>query len=180
MRKKPLIALVVLAGLPTVALAQKPVTRTDAVTVTAKIEAIDRNARLVTLKDRNGDTETILCGPAVKRFDELSVGDTVTLSYREAIVYQVRKPGQPGGAGSQADTKLTRNQGPKPGGTVSQKEIATVTVKAVDAGVPSITVLTADGHAETFKVDDKRVLDGVKAGDRVEVTYTQALAVSVK
>jgi Cu/Ag efflux protein CusF len=46
--------------------------------------------------------------------------------------------------------------------------------------VPSITVLTEDGRTVTFRVDDKKVLDGVKAGDRVEVTYTQALAVSVK
>ena len=31
-----------------------------------------------------------------------------------------------------------------------------------------------------FKVDNPKNLEGVKAGDKVEVTYTQALMISVK
>jgi Cu/Ag efflux protein CusF len=178
--RKTLVALAVLVALPIVALAQKPVTRTDAVDVTARIEAIDKSTRLVTLKDAKGETESIYCGPEVKRFDELKVGDTVTFSYRESLAYKIRKPGQPGSAAPATDPKVTRTPGAKPGGTISQQDTATVTVKAVDLVVPSITVLTEDGRTVTFRVDDKKVLDGVKAGDRVEVTYTQALAVSVK
>ena len=72
--KKTLAALAVLVVLPVVARAQKPVTDTEAIELTTKIEAIDKTARLLTLKDKDGDTETILCGPEVKRFDELKVG----------------------------------------------------------------------------------------------------------
>ena len=57
--KRTLAVLAVLVALPLVARAQKPVTQTDAVEVTAKIEAIDKTARLVTLKDKEGETETI-------------------------------------------------------------------------------------------------------------------------
>ena len=57
---------------------------------------------------------------------------------------------------------------------------AAVTIKAIDATVPSVTVLTEDGHTASFKVDDKKNLLGLKAGDKVEITYTQAFAVSVK
>ena len=49
--KRLLAALTVLVATAAVARAQKPVTQTDAVEVTAKIEAIDHNLRLVTLKD---------------------------------------------------------------------------------------------------------------------------------
>ena len=47
MKTLPLAA--VLVALPLVARAQKPVTQTDAIEVTTKIEAIDKTARLVTL-----------------------------------------------------------------------------------------------------------------------------------
>jgi Cu/Ag efflux protein CusF len=178
--KKTLAVLAVLVALPLVARAQKPVTQTDAVELTAKIEAIDKTTRLVTLKGKEGDTETIKCGPEVKRFDELKVGDTVTFRYYESIAYAIRKPGQPSGLPVQTGPSVTRGQGPKPGGTISEQETATVTVKAVDAKLPSITVLTEDGRTVSFKVEDKKNLKDVKTGDKVEITYTEAVMISVK
>src|SRR5512139_2957102 len=106
--KKTLAVLAVLAVLPALASAQKPVTQTDAVELTTKIEAIDHAKRLVTLKDTDGAMETIYCGPEVKRFDELKVGDTVTFRYQESVAYSIRKPGQPSGLPAQTGPKVTR------------------------------------------------------------------------
>jgi hypothetical protein len=178
--KRTLLVLAVLAALPLAALAQAPVTQTEGVEITAKIEAIDKTARLVSLKDQDGETETIYCGPEVKRFDELKVGDTVTFRYYESIAYEIRKPGQPSGLPAQTGPAVTRGQGPRPGGTIAQQETATVTLKAIDPKVPSVTVLTEDGRTVSFKVEDKKNLKDVKVGDKVEVTYTQALMISVK
>ena len=178
--KRTLVVLAVLVALPLVARAQKPVTQTDSVEVTAKIEAIDKSTRKVTLKDQDGELETIKCGPEVKRFDELKVGDTVTFRYYESIAYAIRKPGQPSGMPTQTGPSVTRGQGPKPGGTISQQETATVTLKAIDEKVPSVTVLTEDGRTVSFKVEDKKNLKDVKVGDKVEITYTEAFMISVK
>ena len=180
MMRRTLAVLAVLVVLPIVARAQKPVTQTDAIELTTKIEAIDKTARLATLKDKEGEVETIYCGPEVKRFDELTVGDTVTFRYHESIAYAIRKPGQPSGLPTQTGPSVTRSQGPKPGGTIAKQETATVTIKAIDAKVPSVTVLTEDGRTVSFKVEDKKNLEGVKVGDKVEVTYTEAVMISVK
>jgi len=177
--KRTLVALAVLVALPLVAAAQKPVTQTEAVEVTAKIEAIDQTTRLVTLKDKDGVMETIYCGPEVKRFNDLKVGDTVSFRYYESVAYEIRKPGEAAKV-TTGEPKVTRSEGPKPGGTIAKQENATVTVKAIDAKVPSITVLSEDGRTLSFKVDDKKNLEGVKVGDKVEITYTQAVMVSVK
>ena len=88
--KRTLAVLAALVVLPLVARAQKPVTETDAIELTTKIEAIDKTARLVTLKDKEGETETIYCGPEVKRFDELKVGDKVEITYTEAAMISVK------------------------------------------------------------------------------------------
>jgi Cu/Ag efflux protein CusF len=178
--KKTLAVLAVLVVLPVVARAQKPVSQTEAIELTATIEAIDKTDRLVTLMDEDGETETIYCGPEVKRFDELKVGDTVTFRYSESIAYAIRKPGQPSGLPTETGHAITRSQGARPGATVAQQETATVTVKAVDAKVPSITVLTDDGRTVSFRVEDKKNLKDVRVGDTVEITYTEAVAISVK
>jgi hypothetical protein len=63
---------------------------------------------------------------------------------------------------------------------MSRQTVQTVTVKSVDMTVPSITVTTADGRTVTRKVDKKSVLEGVKAGDQIDITSSEALLVSVE
>ena len=164
--------------LPSRAAAQKPVTHGAEVTETFVIEAIDHSTRLVTLKDSAGLSETMYCGPEVQRFDALKVGDKVTFRYYESVVYAIRKPGS---AAKPAESGgIVRTPGTKPGATVSQQMSATVTVNAIDTKAPSITVTSADGRKMSFKVEDPKNLQGVKVGDQVEVTYTQALVINVK
>ena len=178
--KKITLALVALAVLPSVALAQKPASQTEAIEVTAKIEAIDHSARLVTLKSQDGVSETVHAGPEVKRFDELKVGDTVTFRYYESIAYVIRKPGDPSSMPVEKGPAVVRSKGERPGATVAQQKTATVTVQTIDPKVPSITVVTEGGRRASFRVQDPKNLEGVKVGDKVEVTYTEALLISVK
>ncbi len=179
--KSTLAVAAVLAALPLAAQAPKPVTHAEMVEVTAKIEAIDHTNRMVTLKDKEGELETIYCGPEVKRFSELKVGDTVTFRFYESVILAIRKPGQPSGLPKTTDgPAVQRAQGAKPGATISKQETATVAVTAIDPKVPSITVVTYDNSRSTFKVEDKNNLKGVAVGDKVEITYTVALLISVK
>jgi hypothetical protein len=158
--------------------AQKPVTQGAAVTESFVIDAIDHSARLVTLRGEDGLTETIFCGPEVERFDALKVGDKVNFRYYESVVYQIRKPGAPVPKPSEG-AAMVRAAGDKPGGTISQQVTAVVTVNEVDAKVPSVTVTTTEGRKMSFKVEDPNNIKDVKVNDTVEITYTQALAISV-
>jgi Cu/Ag efflux protein CusF len=178
--KKTLVVLAVMLAVPFVAQAQKPVTQTEAVEITATIQAIDHTDRLITLKGKDGAEETIHAGPEVKRFDELKVGDTVTFRYYESVALQIRKPGQPSGLPATGSTQLVRGEGAKPSGTISKQKTATVTIKAIDLKVPSVTVLTEDGRTASFKVEDQNKLKDVNVGDKVEITFTEALMISVK
>jgi hypothetical protein len=55
-----------------------------------------------------------------------------------------------------------------------------VTIEALDPKVPSVDVKTEGGSRLSLKVADAKSLEGYKVGDKVAITYTQALAVSVK
>lgn len=173
------MATMLAVGVTSVHAAQKPLSSGDAVTATATIQAIDSGKRLVTLKYTDGTVDTVSAGPEVQRFNELKVGDVVTFRYYESAVVAVTKPGQ-ASAPTTTDPTLTRGTGPRPGGTISQQLKASVVVEAVDAKVPSITVRTASGNKLSYKVEDKKTIEGVKVGDRIEITYTQALMISVQ
>lgn len=146
--------------------------------VTAKIVAIDPDSRIVTLQDSQGNVDSFKVGPSVTRFDALKVGDTVTFRYQESVAYAITKPGAAAGASQPAT--MVPTSGAKPGGTISQTLTALVTIQAIDPGTPSVTVKTQDGHTVTMLVKDKANLNGLKVGDTVQITYSQALTISVQ
>jgi Cu/Ag efflux protein CusF len=178
---KSLVLVALLAALPVVtsaAASQAPITKESEVTATATIKALDPATRSVTLRAENGDEDTFTVGPAVTRYDQLKVGDTIKVTYYEALVFQVRKPGAP--AAAAGATVAAGRMKDRPGGAIGKQQTTTVTVKAVDMDVPSITVTTTDGRTLTRKIADKKNLEGVSAGDKIEITYTQAVLVSAE
>ena len=159
---------------------QKPVTRTEMTTATATVLAIDQTKRMITLRDdKTGQEDTYAIGSEVKRFEEIKAGDKVKTSYYESVVLQVRKPGDPP-LPPTTDTAVTRAKSNLPAATVAAQDKMTVTVKAIDAAVPSITVATADGRIVTRKIEDKKNLASVKVGDQIDITYTRALLLSIE
>lgn len=159
--------------------AQEPVVQGEVVELTAEIASIDHDLRVITLEDEDGETEEIYAGPEVKRFDELKVGDELTFRYYESLVSRIRKPGESAPARS-GGPSIVRGTGPKPSATLSEQLTATVTVKAMDPGAPSVTVETENGRTMSFKIADKKNLEGVNVGDRVDITYTAAVMITVK
>jgi Cu/Ag efflux protein CusF len=161
------------------AYAQKPITRSETTKETATIQAIDSTTRSLTLRNKDGEEDTFRVGPDMTRFNELKVGDRIDVTYVESLVLVVHKAGTAAPTATTGDAALTRGQGARPSGTIAAQVKTTVTVKAVNPSVPSITVLTADGRTVTRKVEDKKNLEGVQVGDKIEITYTEALLVSV-
>ncbi len=166
-----------LAMLPVGVFAQT-VSKQNQVTATVTIRAIDQATRSVTLRAENGDEDTLTVGPEVKRFNELKVGDIIRATYYESLVFQLRKPGA--AAAPASTTAAAARLKETPGGVIGTQETTTVTVKAVDMKVPSLTVVTADGRTLTRTVAERKNLEGVAPGDRIEITYTQGVVVAAE
>jgi hypothetical protein len=159
--------------------AQQPITKSQTVKATATIVAIDSTSRTVVLRTSNGEEDAFSLGPDVKRFNELKVGDKVNISYVESLVVVVQRPGAPAKP-STAGAAITPGSGKTPGATLSGQLTTTVTVKAIDPAVPSVTVTTADGRTVTRKIENKKNLEGIKVGDKLDLTYTQSVLVSAE
>lgn len=166
-------------GLAALAETPKSVTKSEVITASAVVEAIDITKRIVTFKGPEGNSVTVRVPEDVKRLSEVKVGDKLNVTYRESYVYTLRKPGVAAPAMG-ASEAVTKTAGAKPGVTVAEQERATVEVQAVDMKIPSITVKTEDGRSVSFKVEEKKNLEGVKVGDKIDITFTTALALTME
>jgi Cu/Ag efflux protein CusF len=173
-----LAAMICVAG-SALLIAQEPVSKSNVIKISATIQAIDTTSRTITLRDEKGNEDTFAVGDGVQRFNELKVGQRVNITYYESLVLQLVKPGEKGG-GPSLEAALNRAKGALPAGSIATQEKATVTVKAVDMSVPSLTVTTPDGRTVTRKIEQKKYLEGVKPGDKIDITMTRAFVTSVE
>jgi len=150
------------------------------VTATATVEAIDLTDRIVTLKEPKGEVFVVSVGEEVKNLPQVKVGDKVAVKYYEAIAVRVLKPGEGGVISGESGGVATAKPGEKPGGMTGRVITISAKVEAIDKKKPSVTLVGPDGKSVTVRVENPKNLKKVKVGDNVEITYTEAVAISVK
>jgi hypothetical protein len=145
--------------------------------VTANITAIDKAARMVTLKGPKRTVE-IVAGDEVKNFDQLKVGDNVTVKFVEALTLELKKTTVK--PDIKADVAAVRaTPGAKPGGAVGRQITIIAEVVMVDPENSIIALKGPQGRVVELPVQNKDQFKVVKKGDQVEVVYTEAVALAV-
>jgi hypothetical protein len=151
------------------------------VEMTATVEDVDMASRLVTLKGPEGGMLTVQAGPEVKNLGEVKKGDQVKVSYYRSMAVDVITPGS--ASKSASETGAVRAEaGAKPAGAVGRRVHKTVKIAAVDPIKKAISFYDTDGRWREVSMDRPDIehyLDEIKAGDTVEVVFTEALAVSI-
>ena len=151
---------------------------THNVTLAGTVETIDHDKRVVTLKTADGKFETIDVPPSAKRFDELKVGDKVSITYNNNVSARLKPPGE--APVNTATGTSTAGQGERPGGTAAMQRTMTVTVDAIDKNASSMTFVGPNGWKYSRHIVDPTVLDKVKVGDKVDITWNTDVTVAVQ
>jgi Cu/Ag efflux protein CusF len=171
----------VLTGCATSSSQQPPSGRMEDITeARATVTAIDRQEKLVTLKDESGKEFVADTSQAVANLDQVQVGDQVVISYSKALAWKVRPTGQTATAFSADATASTAKPGDKVTGSVGESVSMTATIKAIDPAAGTVTLDWGDGTSDTIKARDPANLKKVKVGDVVDILYSEALAVSLR
>ena len=150
------------------------------VKVTATVEDIDVDKRIVKLKDENGEVTELAVPKKVRNLAQVKKGDLVVATYYEAIAYDVFKAGTEMPPSATAMASERAKKGEKPGAGVAEATTFTATIEAIDKPASKVTLKGPEGNKVTFKVRDPKKLDVVNVGDQVQITYTRALAISVQ
>ena len=167
-------AIFIAAGAPEVQISKTIPGETK--TMTVVVEGIEKATRSVTVKKPDGTYEIFNMPREIKRFDTLKVGDRITATYYDNVVLQLRPPGSKP-ADSTSDSVKRADSGDAV--TASHQRTITATIAAIDQKIPTITFTGPNGWKYTGKVQDRKALAQVKVGDKVDITWTEALIVSV-
>jgi len=136
--------------------------------VRAQVVSLDRLTRAITLKGPKGTVLDMIAGKEVKNFDQLKVGDFVTVRYFQSLALELQKPGQAAASYSERPTARGREV----------RAIATVT--AIDEKTKTVSLKGPRGNTVTLDVRNPEHFKVMKVGDEVRVTYTEAVAFSVQ
>lgn len=142
------------------------------------ISAIDAATREVTLSMSDGREATVICGPEVRNFDQLGVGDAVEMEFVQALALELRKGSTAPISRTVEAVTATGEPGAAPAGAQGARVRAVAEVVAID---PETRIVTLRGPQRTveLKVEDPAQFANIAVGDRVEGTYVEALAVQV-
>ena len=149
------------------------------VTVSATVTAIDKATRQVTLKGPKGKLNTVTAGPDVRNFDQVKVGDVVTVRYLEALTLTLMKGGKELRSSSETPAAARAAAGERPAGVVANQTEVTANVIAVDAKTQTVT-LRGPKRTVEMKVPDAGQFKLIKVGDQIHAVYTEAVALSVE
>ena len=157
------------AGLTARAEDPKPQPKTVSDTTVVHVKILDINAakRQVTVKDESGDVETI-AAPEDANLGRFKVGDAVTITYAETLTFGLAKP-------EEVDSIAAKRT--SVGGTGSVTKV--VTIAAIDLAAKTASFKGADGKTQTIKIRDPKNAAGYKVGDKVALTYTGSLQITV-
>ena len=158
-----------------------PVVSSNLQKVTATIKAIDTPSRTVTLDGPNG-LVTVQVGKQAKRFDQLKVGDKVTVSYYQGLAAEM-KHGDAAKAAAPVGSEFGSMNKNSPGAMGGVSVTTTVIIQAIDLATNTVSFKRADGSVHVIEVKNPKMKDFIKTlkpGDAVEVTYTESLAIDVQ
>ena len=152
---------------------------------TATVTAVDMERHLVTIQGPQGNSAVIQVTDQVKNLPQVKIGDMVDIKYyQSAIVGLVKVDENTSLDTTVSGVKAGRPEGDKPGGAIGLQVKRRAEVMFVDPIQKFITFLSPDRGLRKVSLKNspelQHYLDELKKGDVVEVTYTEALAISLE
>lgn len=150
-----------------------------AVQLQGKVTSIDKANRVVVVAGPHGNEVVFTLGEEVRNFEQIEVGDLVTLTYAEALILDLRKVDNNGIRQRTESQNVVRAEpGERPAGAIERTVRVVANVVAVNPKAGTVT-LRGPRHTVELAVNDPAQLDLITVGDQVEAVYTEAVAISV-
>ena len=160
--------------------AQEPkVSVREFVSLAGTVDRIDRGSRTLTLRVDSRSTQSLYVPPEFTVFDQLNTGDRIVAKIRESVVVSTR-PGLKPQLPADTTAAAARAAGGAANPQITQQLTAVVTIDSIDRTNNWITYKTADNRRIVRAVVDPKLLDGLKAGDVIEVTMTKERVIELR
>lgn len=148
----------------------------------AQVVAVDKTAREATLRRQDGALVGVQAGEGVRNFEQVAVGDHLKVRYRQSLTAE-RNPAD---AAAQPQVGLAAGRAPageKPGAGVAVGVRFTVKIESLDLAHDIVVGSLDSGELIAHRLstpEGKAFARGLKLGDRVQLTYHEALALAIE
>jgi len=188
MKKFKYISIMALSLATTVALAvdedammDKPsFSASQSMTISAVVEAIDHETRVVTVRKPDGEAVTFTASDEARNLDQVEVGDVLIAEYVESVSIDViANEGMEAGAADVAAVARTE-KGEMPGLAAMGSTVVTATVEEINLELNTFKLKGPDGTINEYAARNPGNLKRAAVGDLVVITVTEALAITVE
>jgi hypothetical protein len=152
---------------------------TETKTVEGTVETIDQARRAVNIKTSTGEFVSVNVPATAKRLSEVKVGDKVKVTYNNNVMARLKEPNEPAVDTLSVGKAVGTGEGARPGGTVAIERVMTATIAEIDKNASSMTFVGPNNWKYSRHIVDPTILDKVKVGDRVDITWNTDVTVSM-
>jgi hypothetical protein len=147
--------------------------------ISAVVEAIDHESRVITLLGPDGNAVTFTVREEARNLGQVEVGNTVNVEVLQSMQIDVfANDGiEPAAAGIAALGRTA--EGDMPGGIAIETQILTATVEEINIEANTFKLKGPDGNVEEFVARNPENLKKASVGDLVVITMTDAMAIAV-
>ena len=176
-----LIGAIAAAAADELAMDEKPsFFASQSVKVTAVVEAIDLETRVVTLRRPQGDTVTFTASDEARNLDQVFVGDIVNAEYEEILSIEVVANDGTEPEKLEIGGMARTAKGEMPGLAAFDAQQVIATVEEINLEANTFKLKGPDGTVNEYVARNPENLRRSEVGDLVIITTSQAVALSVE
>jgi len=161
------------------AAAQGKAAVSEAMQIQGKVKSINKANRSVIVSGPQGKEVLFNLGDEVRNFEQIRVGDLVTLTYAQALALELRKVENNGiRERVESEQAVRAPLGDRPAGAIEKTVQIVANVVAIN---PKAQTLSLRGAKRTVElaVNDPAMLKDIKVGNQVAAKYVEAVALEV-
>ena len=148
--------------------------------VSALVEAIDQETRVVTLRKSNGEAITFTASDDVRNLAQVSVGDHLIAEYVESVSIEVMAADGLEADAAEVAAMARAEEGQMPGFAAMDALVVTATVEEINIELNTFKLKGPDGVISEYTARNPQNLKRAAVGDLVVMTVTSAVAIVVE
>jgi hypothetical protein len=163
-----------------VALDRPSFSASQSAAMTAVVEAIDHETRVVTLRTPDGESVTLTVSEEARNLGQVAVGDVLQVEYEEVLTVEVIANDGMGTEEAEMLAMARAEEGEMPGFAAIDSRIVVASVENINVEANTFQLKFPDGSVNEYVARDPENLKRALVGDLVVITFSEAIAAVVE
>jgi len=152
----------------------------QSMTVSAVVEAINQETRVVTVRRADGEEITFTASDEVRNLAQVDVGDLLIAEYVETVSVEVMANDGIEADAAGVSAMARAEEGEKPGFAAMDATVVTATVEEINLEMNTFKLKEPDGSINEYVARNPDNLKRAAVGDLVVITVTESVAIVVE